>query len=77
VTIPGSSVRTQADSGGVDIPAAAASANSTPGGVLDGANPVATSITAVTVALAIGTIVWPQRSTSRPSSGAETAPAIA
>ena len=43
LTIAGSSVRTHADSGGVDIPAAAASATSTAGGVLDGASPVMTS----------------------------------
>ena len=57
VTIPGSSVRTHADSGGVDIPAAAASATSTAGGVLAGASPVATSTSAVTVAPATRTVV--------------------
>ena len=57
LTIAGSSVRTQAESGGVDIPAAAASATRTAGGVLDGASPVATSITAVTVAPATSTVV--------------------
>ena len=77
VTIPGSSVRTQADSGGVATPAAAASATSTAGGVLAGASPVATSMRAVTVAPATSTAVWPQRSTSRPSSGAAAAAAIA
>ena len=77
LTIAGSSVRTHAPSGGVVIPAATASATCTAAGAPTGSMPVITSASAASVAPDSSTLVCPHRSTSRPSTGAETAPEIA
>ena len=57
VTIPGSSVRTQASSGGAEEPATAASATRAAGGVPEGATPVATSTSPDTAAPATSAFV--------------------
>src|SRR5690349_13805806 len=75
--IAGSSDRTQAASGGVEIPVAAPSATSSGAGAPDPSRPSATSSPAVTAAPATSTGVCPPRSTTAPSIGAATALATA